>query len=82
MAFVNLFDEEGLVDFETDCYDPASHLNPDGAAKVTAYLGAWLAENCELVNKRSDARYAHWDAALAEYEQMRSAQWGGMSLLD
>ena len=82
VAFVNLFDVEGLVDFETDCYDPASHLNPDGATKVTAYLGAWLMEHCSLADKRGDARYAHWDMALAEYEQLRSAQWSEQSLLD
>ncbi len=82
VPFVNLFDVEGLVDFETDCYDPASHLNPDGAAKVTAYLGAWLKEHCALEDRRGDARYAHWDAALDEYEQMRKAQWSEMSLMD
>ena len=82
VAFVNLFDVEGLVDFETDCYDPASHLNPDGATKVTAYLGAWLREHCQLADKRGDARYAHWDAALDEYEQLRRVKWSEQSLID
>ena len=82
VQYVNLFDAEGLVDFETDCYDPASHLNPDGATKVTAYLGAWLSEQCALEDKRGDVRYAHWNAALAEYEQLRKAQWSEMSLID
>ena len=82
VQYVNLFDAEGLVDFETDCYDPASHLNPDGATKVTAYLGTWLTAQFDLVDKRGDARYAHWDAALGEYEQMRKAQWSAMSLID
>ena len=82
VPLVNLLDVEGLVDFETDCYDPASHLNPDGATKVTAYLGAWLSEQYELEDKRGDMRYAHWDAALAEYEQLRKAQWSEMSLID
>lgn len=82
VAFVNLFDVEGLVNFETDCYDPASHLNPDGATKVTAYLGAWLAEHCGLADKRGNTRYTHWDAALAQYEQLRKAQWSAQSLID
>ena len=82
VPFVNLFDVEGLVDFEMDCYDPASHLNPDGASKVTAYLGAWLSENCGLTSKRGDIRYASWNAALAEYEQLRRDQWSAMSLMD
>lgn len=82
VPFVNLFDVEGLVDFETDCYDPASHLNPDGATKVTAYLGAWLVEQFAFADKRDDARYAHWQAALDQYEQMRKAQWSEISLID
>ena len=81
VPFINLFDVEGLVDFDTDCYDPASHLNPDGAAKVTAYLGAWLMEHCALEDRRGDSHYAHWDAALSEYEQMRRAQWDEKFLL-
>lgn len=82
VPMVNLFDVEGLVDFETDCYDPESHLNPDGATKVTAYLGAWLTKQYVLEDKRGDAGYAHWDAAAAEYEQLRKAQWSEMSLID
>lgn len=82
VAYVNLFDVEGLVDFATDCYDEASHLNPDGATKVTAYLGAWLTEQYALEDKRGDARYAHWNAALEEYSQLRKAQWSAQSLID
>jgi len=82
VSFVNLLDVEGLVDFQTDCYDAASHLNPDGATKVTAYLGQWLSENCDLEDHRSDARYAHWDAALKEYKKLRSEKWSSMSTID
>lgn len=82
VPYVNLFDVEGLVDFQTDCYDAASHLNPDGATKVTAYLGEWLTVHFDLADKRGDVRYAHWDAALDEYEKMRKVQWGEMSLID
>ena len=82
VPYVNLFDVEGLVDFQTDCYDATSHLNPDGATKVTAYLGEWLTAHFNLADKRGDARYAHWDAALDEYEKMRKVQWGAMSLID
>ncbi|MGN0997844.1 MAG: hypothetical protein ACI4PG_13135 [Candidatus Ventricola sp.] len=81
VPFVDLFDVPGLVDFETDCYDPASHLNPDGASKVTAYLGAWLAERYAIEDKRQDERFALWDEALAEYERIRASQWGAQSLL-
>ena len=81
VPFLNLFEVEGLVDFETDCYDPMSHLNPDGAAKVTAYLGAWLDEHFDFTDKRTDPRYAHWNEALAEYERIYEECWSEMSLL-
>ena len=76
-AFINLFDVEGLVDFETDCYDEASHLNPDGASKVTAYLGEQLTERFGVKDRRGDARYAHWNDALEAYEAHYQDVWGG-----
>lgn len=81
VPFLNLFEVKDLVDFETDCYDAASHLNPDGAAKVTAYLGKWLTEQYGLEDKRGEEAYSHWDAALAEYELLWKERWGGMTLL-
>jgi len=75
-AFLNLFDVDGLVDFETDCYDEASHLNPDGAAKVTRYLGEYLAGRFGFESRRADVDYAHWEADLAAYEALHQAQWG------
>ncbi|MCR4707172.1 MAG: hypothetical protein K5746_04405 [Clostridiales bacterium] len=41
VPFFNLFDGD-TVNFGTDCYDPGSHLNPDGAVKVTRALGEAL----------------------------------------
>lgn len=76
-AFLNLFDVEGLVDFETDCYDEASHLNPDGASKVTDYLGEQLTRNFGVKDRRGDPRYAHWDDVLKEYEEHHEDVWGG-----
>ena len=74
--FLNLFDVEGLVDFRTDCYDEASHLNPDGASKVTRYLGEYLAARFGFENRRTDAAYADWEADLAAYEALRETKWG------
>lgn len=75
IEFLNLFDVEGLVDFETDCYDEASHLNPDGASKVTNYLGGQLAGRYGIEDRRGDARYASWNEALAQYEAYYDAMW-------
>lgn len=82
VPFVNLFDVEGLVDFDTDCYDYLGHMNPDGATKITAYLGQWLTAHYDLTDRRGDAAYAHWNDRLALYEAAREAQWGEMTLLD
>ena len=81
IAFYNLFDVEGLVDFDTDCYDAMSHLNPDGAVKVSAWLGETLSAAYDLPDRRGDAGYAHWDAALAEYQEIYEREWAGESLL-
>ena len=82
VPFINMLDVEGLVDFDNDCYDALGHMNPDGASKVTAYLGQWLAEHFDFEDKRGSATYAHWDKNLAEYEAYRETVWGGMTLLD
>lgn len=75
VPFVNLFDVEGLVDFETDCYDEVGHMNPDGASKVTAYLGDWLASHCELEDRRGAPGSEAWDERLAQYEAYRAEHW-------
>ena len=41
VPFVNMVRMD-IVDNQTDCYDWHGHLNPDGASKATAFLGAWL----------------------------------------
>ena len=75
VPYLNLFDQEDLVDFATDCYDGIGHLNPNGTRKVTAYLGAWLRAHCELPDHRGDDAYAYWDKNLALYEAFRAQNW-------
>ena len=82
VPFINMLDVEGLVDFDNDCYDALGHLNPDGASKVTAYLGQWLSEHFDFEDKRGDAAYAHWNENLEAYEAYRETVWGDMTLLD
>lgn len=80
IALYNLFDVQGLVDFDTDCYDEMSHLNPDGAIKVSAWLGARITDDYALEDHRQDAAYAHWNDALDEYDRMVDEQWSAQSL--
>lgn len=81
IPFLNLFDVEGLVDFQTDCYDESSHLNPDGAVKVTNWIGKWLLENGGLTDRRGDDRYAAWNEAYTQYQHDFEEYWGAQSLL-
>lgn len=82
VQYHSLFDVEGLVDFYTDFCDGISHLNPDGAVKVTAWLGEMLSESYDLPDRRGDPAYAHWNEALAEYEALYEREWSAMSLLN
>lgn len=70
VPFINLF-YENIVDFDTDCYDKNSHLNPSGARKVTDYLGRYLSENFNLTDYRSNPKYAkNWNEWYADYKAL------------
>lgn len=79
VPFVNML-RLGVVDLQTDCYDMQGHLNPDGASKATAYLGAWLAGRYDLPDRRGEDAYARWDERLSRYEAYRAAHWGEVPL--
>lgn len=63
------FQYEDIVDFDIDCYDKDSHLNPSGARKVTDYLGKFLSENYDLKDKRDYADYQNWNDYYDEYKE-------------
>lgn len=65
--YINFLDMDGIVDFDTDCYDNYSHLNPSGARKVTEYLGAYIQEKYKIKDRREDAAYASWHEDYEEY---------------
>lgn len=65
----------GVIDYDTDCFDEAGHLNPDGSSKTSAYLGAWLKENYDLEDRRGDSAYAYWNENLKKYETYRAEIW-------
>lgn len=58
--FLNFLEMDGIVDFDTDCYDAHSHLNPSGARKVTEYMGAYIQETYGIEDRREDPLYASW----------------------
>lgn len=81
VPFLNLFDQSDLVDFTTDCYDPQSHLNPDGAVKVTRYLGTYLKETYDFSERLSETEKEKWEADLQLYKEAWREKWQGSSLL-
>lgn len=49
--FVNFFNKE-FIDDNTDFASDGDHLNVSGATKITEYLGKYIIENYDNVNKR------------------------------
>lgn len=60
---------EGLVDFDIDMYDLASHLNPSGARKVTDAIGAFLSETLGCQSHKDDPAFAAWHGDYDAYRQ-------------
>lgn len=58
--------EADLINRNCDLFD-RGHLNSSGARKWTEYLGAYIAENYDIVDKRSDAAYKEWNSDYEEY---------------
>lgn len=81
VPYLNMTDI-GVIDYDADCYDWLGHLNPDGASKTTAYLGAWLAQRYALSDKRGSDISAYWDEHLAQYQAYWQTLWGDMTLLN
>ena len=71
VEFVDFVYMDQVVDYTTDCYDPASHLNPSGARKVTDYLGQLMAEYYGIEDHRGDPDYAPWDEGYAAYTSLK-----------
>ena len=67
VPMLNFTDMDSVVDYYTDCYDPASHINPSGVRKVSDYLGRYLSEHCSLPDRRQEAAYVHWQEDVNAY---------------
>lgn len=61
------------IDWSQDTLDGGDHLNVTGAAKVCAYLGAYLADTGLLTDKRPDPAFDGWNRDLADFEAAAAA---------
>jgi len=71
IEYIDFVYMDQIVDYSTDCYDPASHLNPSGAWKVTDFIGQHLSEAYDLPDHRGEAAYASWDSDYAAYRELK-----------
>ena len=55
------------IDWSHDTRDGGDHLNEYGVAKVTKYIGNYLAKKCDLPDHRGEEAYADWDVMYASY---------------
>lgn len=60
-----------LVDFDIDCYDANSHLNPSGARKITNYIGKYIIENYDIPDQRSNSAYSGWHEDYSNYTEYK-----------
>lgn len=68
--YLNFLDLD-VIDYETDCYDEASHLNPSGARKVTKYIGQYISENYDVENCHADELYQKWNSDYKKYCELK-----------
>ena len=71
VEYIDFVYMDQIVDYSTDCYDPASHLNPSGAWKVTDFIGQHLSQAYDLPDHRGEAAYAAWDSDYAVYRERK-----------
>lgn len=56
------FTEKNIINFESDLYSTNhnTHVNFSGAERLTSYIGAYLSENFQLQDHRTDDEYSQW----------------------
>lgn len=59
------------VNFNTDCYDKNSHLNPSGARKITEHLGSYICNVYGMEDHREDEAYSEWHDDYEIYTQFK-----------
>lgn len=68
--YINFLDLD-VINFRTDCLDAGSHLNPSGGKKVTDYIGKYIKENYQILDRRGDKRYETWNDDYIEYTEYK-----------
>jgi len=69
----NLLMEDLNISAKHDFSDTQSHLNDQGATKLTLHLGKYLKDNYVLKDCRDDMSYISWDIDWLRYQQEKAA---------
>lgn len=80
--YINFLEMDGIVNFDTDCYDSHSHLNPSGARKITEYLGTYMQETYGIEDHRGDPAYDSWNKDYEKYTEQKFAVIRNQTSLD
>lgn len=71
VRYVNFLDMD-LVNYDTDCLDSYAHLNPSGAGKIAAWLGAYIQENYDVPDRRKEEDYSlRWNSDYEAYREFK-----------
>ena len=79
--YLNFLDMD-IVDYNTDCYDADSHLNPSGGQKVTEYVGQYITEHYDIPDQRNNPAYSQWYEDYKEYSTYKIDLLKGQESLD
>ena len=69
--YINFLKIDDIINLDTDCYDPNSHLNGSGGRKVTEYLGEYINSHCDLPDHRQDEAYSKWNEDYKKYTEFK-----------
>lgn len=65
----NLNPEETEFDWLIDSSDGGDHLNVQGAEKITKFLGTYLTERFDFIDRRNDENYKMWHEDSEKYNK-------------
>lgn len=71
---LNLELEEIGINWDLDTSDGGDHLNVYGAEKVALYLGKYLTENYEFVNRKNDVNFSKWNDDYQKYLEIKDKE--------
>lgn len=68
---MNNYVDDISIDLENDMYD-WGHAQKIGEEKNSIWLAKWLAENCDVEDRRGDADYSYWELVSQERKKWES----------